>query len=689
MLIKFGDNDPPDIDWQKPFSYSPESGHRGFVSSSASIDQLIEKAFKLAFFIHAEKQVAIDITIEAMDKLELASVAQDKRLYYRPVGRSLSRAARTRVSLDRKHLIQRLIYIESEPYERLKESHPHGLTQNDLLVHFIKHLVRLVIKRNSFYVALGLSRLLYNYTTAETMDMYNFIVQDPDRIREDTYYRMRKMQLIREMKDRFGSLIKTCKNARREERFQSQPGSNELLQLVRNCLVRFTPWDTHCILLEERLDRDSHAVAGLLFKGVDPDDEHVIEINRIHSLLHPICYRRLTVMLALDLPDSRIEIPLFFIPNQSGPTRRERTDPPDLEERDYDHIKRVLNDRSKRRGKLSRELLSIAVDGQERAQWNPLRDRRIELEIEDGSDIIEVRDKQERLPLAIYLLEYDESGIRPVRQTVKLQGDQTISFDISVTGDSGAQDLKIRVAIECEPVSQVQSSPLSLRRLASGLKERGWRISDLIVSPMTIALLIGVTIFGIYLRLQTQSPVTGPEQPAATENSNSENRQPSNPTQSTNQSSNSRAPAPTVRKPDTPETPPGNRGVTDSKHPRSLGADEKATSLKLVRRIYIDSLGANEAGIQLRNELLTLLTAVDRFVVTKDREQADAVLGGVAKSGANDRRRVALTVQLIDEQGQIIWPLNKRKSYNGGTVDVAKSVVRDLLKDIQRLERKQ
>jgi hypothetical protein len=649
---------------------------------------LIEKAFKLAFFIHAEKQVAIDITIEAMDKLELASVAQDKRLYYRPVGRSLSRAARTRVSLDRKHLIQRLIYIESEPYERLKESHPHGLTQHDLLVHFIKHLVRLVIKRNSFYVALGLSRLLYNYTTAETMDMYNFIVQDPDRIREDTYYRMRKMQLIREMKNRFVSLIKTCRNARREERFQSQPGSEDFLQLVRNCLVRFTPWDTHCVLLEEPLDRDSHVVAGLLFKGDDPDNEHVIETNRIHSLLHPICYRRLTMMLALDLPDSRIEIPLFFIPDQSAPTPGDRTDPPDLEEKDYDHIKQVLNDRSKRRRKLSQQLLFIAVDGQERAEWNPTLDRRIELEIEDGSDIIEIRDKQERLPLAFYLLEYDESGIKSVRQKVELQGGQSLSFNISVTGDSGAQDLKIRVAIEYEPVSQVRSSPLSIRRLASGLRERGWGISDLILSPITIALLVGVTIFGLYWQLQTQSPVTSPEQPAATGNSNSENRQPSNPTQSTNQKPN-RAPATTVPKPDTPETPLGNRSVTDSKHPRSLAADERATSLKLVKRIFIDSFGANEAGIRLRNELLTALTAVDRFVVTKEREQADAVLDGVAKSGANDRRRVALTVQLINEQGQIIWPLNTRKSYTGDPVGVAKSVVSDLLKDIQRLERKQ
>ena len=41
-------------------------------------------------------------------------------------------------------------------------------------------MVRITARRNSFYVTLGLSRLLYNYSTAETMELYNLIIQDPD-----------------------------------------------------------------------------------------------------------------------------------------------------------------------------------------------------------------------------------------------------------------------------------------------------------------------------------------------------------------------------------------------------------------------------------------------------------------------------------------------------------------------------
>ena len=156
-----------------------------------SIDEMLNEAFLLSYFIHGQKETAVRIVLGAMSKLDVATTAQSKRLYYKPAGRSLLRRSngfRTKVTFSDLHLLQRLIYIESEPYEKLKEQASTAIRKEDLLIHFIKHLVRVTLKRNSFYVTLGISRLLYNYTTTETMGIYNVVVQDPERVKDDYYY---------------------------------------------------------------------------------------------------------------------------------------------------------------------------------------------------------------------------------------------------------------------------------------------------------------------------------------------------------------------------------------------------------------------------------------------------------------------------------------------------------------------
>jgi len=199
-----------------------------------SPDELPNRAFQLAYFLHRERNTALEIVTRALNKLQLAATAQGKRLYYRLTGRPDSRKARSKVSLGEPHLLQRLVYVESEQYERLKEAadvagQTNGAIparQSDLVVFFIKHLVRITTRRNSFYVTLGLSRLLYNYTTAETMDLYNLVIQDPDRVHDDYYYRSRKALLLKELKDRFGELVEVAKGARGEQRWRAAADSS-------------------------------------------------------------------------------------------------------------------------------------------------------------------------------------------------------------------------------------------------------------------------------------------------------------------------------------------------------------------------------------------------------------------------------------------------------------------------------
>src|SRR2546423_6418549 len=223
-----------------------------------SPNELPDRAFQLAWFLHRERKTAIEIATRALNKLQLAATAQGKRLYYRLTGRADARKARSKVSMGEPHLLQRLVYIESEEYERQKEAAAQDLhansgatpaRQSDLVVFFIKHLVRITTRRNSFYVTLGLSRLLYNYTTPETMELYNLVIQDPERVHDDYYYRSRKSLLLKELKEHFGALVEVAKGPRGEQRWQAEYNSRHA-SLVRECLLWFTPWATPCVVPE-------------------------------------------------------------------------------------------------------------------------------------------------------------------------------------------------------------------------------------------------------------------------------------------------------------------------------------------------------------------------------------------------------------------------------------------------------
>ena len=137
-------------------------------------DEWLNQTFQLAYFIHQDRPTARRLMVAAWESLETTTLAQDKRFYY--VGQ------RTKISFTELHLLQRLVYEKSVPLERAREADvTRPPSAERLLVHFIKHLVWITVRRNSFYVALGLGRLLHRYTTVETLELYNVILQDPDR----------------------------------------------------------------------------------------------------------------------------------------------------------------------------------------------------------------------------------------------------------------------------------------------------------------------------------------------------------------------------------------------------------------------------------------------------------------------------------------------------------------------------
>src|SRR5262245_16633712 len=433
---------------------------------NALMDESIARAFQLAYFIHGDRETALHIATEAFAKLEVAAAAQDKRLYYTPTGRA-SRAERfrTKVSVGELHLLQRLVYVESEPYERHAEQSPD---EEDMLIYFIKHLVRITVRRNSFYVTLGLSRLLHNYSTAETMEMYNVLVQDPGRVRDDYYYRSRKGRLMKELKERFGDRLRVMRGARGEERFQTDDTPDRHAELARECLQKFTPWSTECAI-PAGLDPLVEVIRNLAFDGSDPDREHAIEVNRFHAALHPDCFAHLAAGLKFASPAERLSTPYFCMAKDKNhdqdrkPPRRSRG-APQLDEAELNAIKNALAERSSRRKTVAAGLLRVIVDGSERARLDLNRASRVRFETQENDELIEVR-SPDGILLATHLLNQDDlSGAAPrERSSMVLEGGQRISFSTVKNAEGETAGATIELSYRETRLSR--ATALYLRRL--------------------------------------------------------------------------------------------------------------------------------------------------------------------------------------------------------------------------------
>ena len=170
---------------------------------------------------------------------------------------------------------------------------------------------------------------------------------------------------------------------------------------------------------------------------------------------------------------------------------------------------------------------------------------------------------------------------------------------------------------------------------------------------------------------------------------------------------------------------------------------EIADKLLKVKRIYVDSFGDDALSKSLQGMVINALTASKRFIVTENKEKADAVLkggalektsqefhslgegahvatasGGQSSSitgnaagvsgsshggfiaramGAEDSvastetvNDARLAVRLVAADGDVIWTTtqeSKGAKYKGATADVADKMVKQLLRDLEKLQK--
>src|SRR5215467_3748021 len=192
----------------------------------------LEKGFELAYFLAQDRTSAIEILAGALDKLSVQCRREKRRFYWRynhacqPIRRI------THQELD---AFQWLIMFESEPYERAQEQRG-GHSLRDMVVRYIKHLVQITMSMSSFYVCVGMNRLLYSYSTSETQAVFEAVTQ---RFLGADRYRRAKKLLISRLTDRFGKFVEEIRSDYGELRFQSLEDQSPWIDLVHNCLLAF------------------------------------------------------------------------------------------------------------------------------------------------------------------------------------------------------------------------------------------------------------------------------------------------------------------------------------------------------------------------------------------------------------------------------------------------------------------
>jgi len=158
---------------------------------------------------------------------------------------------------------------------------------------------------------------------------------------------------------------------------------------------------------------------------------------------------------------------------------------------------------------------------------------------------------------------------------------------------------------------------------------------------------------------------------------------------------------------------------------------ELGAKLLTIRRIYVDSFGDDAISKQMQAMVITSLSGSKRFIITENKDRADAILRGTGLektsqelhayddatsaghiSGAGNRDfaaiggaaaaikdssantetidRARLAVRLVDRDGDVVWSTTQESQgakYKGASADVSEKIVKQLLHDLEREEK--
>jgi hypothetical protein len=638
-------------------------------------DDSLNQAFRLAHSIYcfrpSDRTTALEIVAEALRALEVRLLAQHEADRHDP-------QKPTKVRWNTLQWFQLLIYFKSEPYEKQQETkHAASLSGEDMIIRYIKHLILTTSRRNSFHISLGMSRLLYDYSAAETMAIYDLVFQDPDSStkKADAYYRARKNKLLEELEKRFHRFVKIHLGPRGEKRFESHEEPARSADLVVDYLTRFTPWETNCEL-PKQLDTWT-AVRALKSS----------QASQIHALIHPVCFSKIIAALKFDSPATRLRLPRFFLGKSESDTTPPPADssPSDLTQDETTTIREELAEQKNRGKKFTPHSLAVLADGIERGRFDLGESSLIRFSLERDVSLLELvgRNEEGELLLATHVFsDNDDESIAGQSQTfsIVLGGGQNISL-VLLPVHAGIEDESTTVEIKYEETKAIRAVALWWRQV----KHRHNRGKVAVLIPKAAFAVLALLAAGFILYLVLKSPSRGPEQIAKQAAPPSTNEAGKIPTPATTSSPQMTTTPQELRTPRKPEQLPG---VTREPSGRAV------KSLLEVERVYVGSMGDDAFSRSVQQQVIEKLRASNQYVVTQGPEDADTAVTGLARmEGKRRAERTSqeievghVALQFVNVSGDVIW---RTKRLQGTAEEIAAQFMSDLLATIEKEKRRQ
>ena len=574
-------------------------------------DGSLNQAFRLAHSIYrckeSDRKTALKIVSEALRAVEVRLLIQHEADRHDP-------DTPTKVRWNTLQWFQLLIYCKSEEYEKQQESkHSASLSEEDMIIRYIKHLILTTSRRNSFHISLGLSRLLYDYGAAETMAIYDLVFQDPDSStkKADAYYRARKNKLMEELEKRFHGFVKIYQGPRGEKRFESDDDSGRFADLVVDYLIRFTPWETRCEL-PKQLDTWT-AIRSLRSN----------QASQIHSLIHPDCFSKITAALNFDPPNSRLRLPRFFVSKGQSNMTPQRADSAraNLTQDETTTIREEINEQKKRRKKFTPRSLAVLADRIERARLDLEQSTIVRFNLDADVTLIELigRDEENELLLATHVPTYEEDD--PTADhlqefSIVLEGGQKISLML-LPAQAGLQNASRSLEITYGETNPLRAAALWWCQF----KYRINRGKAAFLIPKISFAVIALLAAGFVLYLAVKGPSPKPEQIAKQESPalrSEAGKIPTPATASSPQAKTTPQEQRTGRK--TGQLP----GVTREPSSRAV------KSLLEVERLYFESIGDDVFSRTVRQRIIEKLQASNQYVITQGADEADTAVTGLA-----------------------------------------------------------
>jgi hypothetical protein len=360
--------------------------------------------------------IAIDILTRALEKIRARSRREMKRLYWRDkhAERPVRRIARSDMDM-----LQWLIMFEAEQDERAQEK-AGSISSAGMAIRYIKHLLQITTALSSFYVNVGVTRLLHNYSTSDAQRAYEMLTS---RFLGPDEYRRAKSALMDKMSERFAGFLKIARVDHGELRFETSENQERWVDAVSDSLNVFTPWSTqgHCA---EFISVNGNTKLKAAQKTADAD-QNESELRCCHILIDPTCYDQLMKDLAFDAPETRLALPRFIMPDKQEKSNDDNVQPPrppELSQADLDQIQRGLAVTDARRRNANPRIVTIMIDGVEHAQLDLTQKHQLQVGLDAGATLIEIRGRDERgdLLLATHFIPYVNNTIESSRGTAKL-----------------------------------------------------------------------------------------------------------------------------------------------------------------------------------------------------------------------------------------------------------------------------